>query len=62
MLRSCHNISCNPGYIHVGQLSRILEFREVVKAKSDYEQLKVMTLNFLWLRTGSPSVQQTEMF
>lgn len=46
----------------MGELSRTLEFREVVKAKSDYEQLKVMTLNFVWFRTGSPSVKQTEMF
>lgn len=61
MLRSYHNISCNSGHIHVGELSRTLEFREVVKAKSDYEQLKVMTLNFVWFRTGYPSVKQTEV-
>lgn len=48
MLRSCHDISCNPGHIHVGQLSRILEFREVVKAKSDYEQFKVMNNSRSW--------------
>ena len=45
----------------MGEPSKTLEFMEVEKAKSDYEQLKVRTLEFLWFRTGSPSAKQKQV-
>lgn len=58
ILRSYHGTSWNPGHIHMGEHSKTLEFMEVEKARSDHEQLKVRTLEFIWFRTGSPSAKQ----